>query len=1163
MKAGGAGMISSVKPIRVPAAVSNKLKEVGNEKRKQRLATWLVGGLAVLLSAMCLAMFVDWTLTLFSPVRRCLLTTATLAAVAVLLSAWWIRIIRGYKPAELASEVDGAIPQLEERWSTVTEIAGSPPEHHIHIHRGIMNRLSSEAEAWEPRVRAEEVLSPRPLVIAWGALCGMILVLFLAFACDWTGTSVLIRRFWMPTANISATRIALQSGDRVTARGEPFALKATMESRAVPEAVLFLCAEDGDTQRVMLFAQGDNGDQLLYRVKSAEESFDFRIRAGDGQTDWRSVTVADRPELAGVRFRVIPPEYAGQEHIVRKELPYKVSILEGSRVEVALRTREDVAKVTLKMTEARRSESSKRPLREESLEPDEKGWYHCAFVPQERVTISPVLTERHGLENRRPPSCKIHVYRDQPPAVRILSPNEDIAIRAQDSLDIRFKAEDDIGVSRAELVVYKATPESDMPAELDVIEIPLEDGEDVKKVQGSVELELAKYQLREGDELDYAVRVYDNRRSSSSSKAKAELADRQGEPSSPAKHMDGHADPNRPDPAASASATKPAPRQSHFKPETPQRSRSGQIATRTPGSVPSDSQSASKSPSAQSPNAPGDKPPRSEAKGRRARQPLASANASSKALSSQMQETLTEDEDSRDAVSSAEQPQSNTPGSHMAAAAQPSKPGKTGRLTGAPMPPDNMSRRMLDVGQCTCSGKKRIRVDRWAGSYASKQREKLEMAVAPELENLDKLLAKAETLSRQALDRLEHKQPWSGLQDRWLSTAEKTLQASKKNVSELRDKTAGTPYAFIGLQLTEIVQSHVGPARESLWTALNADADPVRLENVRDGWQRICRARQRLRQLHGQFDRIRREHSLADKLIRVKTMYRVFLEDSFAMLNSKKPPINNYERSMVQFDLTDEDLKRIQEILEMKRDLKAELARILSEDPRLLKRFTDRVARRTETLRDQLTLLAQRQKRIDRELRAWMGVTPEDEASLQAAITRIKLAEAGCIASAAAEMHEHFVVWLPLDMKFADGLPVEVRDLANDIAGDARALQNAAASHGDDARTQPGENGDLSSYVRQGKTILGKLEKLDILLRRLTVEHDHAGPVQTCSQAAGRGQTLDCTHLALGLQNREIGFGKDSSDSGNRPIHACVGHQRADRRVGRYRACHSRNTGTE
>ena len=62
-----------------------------------------------------------------------------------------------------------------------------------------------------------------------------------------------------------------------------------------------------------------------------------------------------------------------------------------------------------------------------------------------------------------------------------------------------------------------------------------------------------------------------------------------------------------------------------------------------------------------------------------------------------------------------------------------------------------MTRRSLDVGssQAGSSARMSLTVDRWAGSFDGQSREKIEMAIAPVIEEIDQQLEKAENNSQE------------------------------------------------------------------------------------------------------------------------------------------------------------------------------------------------------------------------------------------------------------------------------------------------------------------------------------------------------------------------------------------------------------------------------
>ena len=390
-----------------------------------------------------------------------------------------------------------------------------------------------------------------------------------------------------------------------------------------------------------------------------------------------------------------------------------------------------------------------------------------------------------------------------------------------------------------------------------------------------------------------------------------------------------------------------------------------------------------------------------------------------------------------------------------------------------------MTRRMLDLesSQSGSSQRMQLKIDQWAGTFDGQRREKLAIAISPVLNRFDEYLAEAEQMTNNVAERLERGEPWVADQQRLVDCAEKLLKKGEEVVGELHKQTADTPYAFIGLQLNLIAQTHLVPARDSLWEAQQADGK--RAELVRSAWQEITRARSQLAELTKTFERIHREHKLAEATEKIKKMYRVFVEDSMAMLGPQKDDINNFERKMVEFDLDEEYLKRLQEVLKMREKLRAELAKMLTDDPRLMRRFMDSLMSRGDNLRDQLTLLAERQKQLAREVRAWAEASEEDRPGLLAAIVRMRQLRLEEISLLAANQNEKLVTWLPLDLKADHPAFQEAMDISKDVAAKAQLL----------ALSTP----DKTDRTAKSQDLYNRLGDLDAALRRVDLGTEHDG----------------------------------------------------------------------
>src|SRR5437870_2134298 len=104
----------------LPEGLARKLRAIRRRALAVALARTSILALAALLGCMAFAMVLDWNLAWLQAWPR---YAAAFLAVAVALV-----ILLRYRPRRrtivgTAREVDEAMPQLEERWSTVTELS--------------------------------------------------------------------------------------------------------------------------------------------------------------------------------------------------------------------------------------------------------------------------------------------------------------------------------------------------------------------------------------------------------------------------------------------------------------------------------------------------------------------------------------------------------------------------------------------------------------------------------------------------------------------------------------------------------------------------------------------------------------------------------------------------------------------------------------------------------------------------------------------------------------------------------------------------------------------------------------------------------------------------------------------------------------------------------
>ncbi len=941
-------------PVSLPTVVQSKLRQVRQRTILIRAAEALLRGCSVLLLGMMAAMAVDAAIVLFDVRWRVMLTAVVLVAVSGVLLAECIRGVLNRRGASsVARAIDGAVPALQERWSTVAELAESrdPPE--IRGSQGLIDRVLREAADLSHLVAADKVVRTERLrgrAIVLAAAAGLLGVLFL---CVPREASFLLRRFWAPTRAITLTQVASITGDRVVGRGEPLTIEARGEGRLQRSAMLSLrsaAAERG----IPIVSTQDLAMHFKHEIDSPQQSFDYRFRAGDGQTSWNKVTVVDRPSIAQIHFELTPPAYSKLPAEAKDALPLRCRALQGSRLRVSFRASKPLSRFELRFEGGR-----VQPL----VSADEQ-WYRFDTELNENFAFSPWLFDAFGMTNLAPPTCRVTVYADQPPSVEIISPRDEITVRPDDRIEIEFKARDDFGIGAAELVVTSGEGKNEK--EVLAVPIPLGSQQDSKSVSGKVALDLKPLALKQGAQLHYEIRVSDTRQASAAAQIASEVSN------------------NRTAGIArrSASSTQPAAsssRESNENAASPGTQPEGKVASSTttqPDAA--DQQQATTQPSHE--------------------------NGRGQAASSPKSATSRPEEDS------------NSP------------------------PSNNMTTRRLLKPTPSASQKQRIVIDRWAGSFAGQARQKLQIAVDGYLKRLDAALADAQS----EIDRLRRPTPAAQKKDEdqtsGLAKARGHLAEAERAVADLRKESRDTPYAFVGLQLHNIAATHVTPARNLLTSATTRPAGDAALQQDFDGaWYHVTRARELLADLTRKYEAVKREEKLTDAVEHIAKMHQIFVEDMYALLKSCKPSLNPRKNKMLE--VPDGFAEQMQQSLEGLKQVMGELSKVLAEDPELLRRYLASRLQESTTLRDQVTLLAQRQKRVHEHVSA-ASTQPADMFALApAGYVTEQVEQQNELARSIAQLHDSMVTWMPRQsgrarksLSEAEAAAAEAARLAHDVS---------------------------------------------------------------------------------------------------------------------------------
>lgn len=321
------------------------------------------------------------------------------------------------------------------------------------------------------------------------------------------------------------------------------------------------------------------------------------------------------------------------------------------------------------------------------------------------------------------------------------------------------------------------------------------------------------------------------------------------------------------------------------------------------------------------------------------------------------------------------------------------------------------------------------------------------------------------------------------------------FERAEKVIAELRSDTKEGEFAFVGLQMVEIGRFHVTPARDRVFSAAQS---PVGADsNVTKSLHHVERARELLAALLKQYDDIVREGNLKESIEEAVKMYEVYVDRAHKLMREARQNKHPLDRKMAVIEVDQAYLDRYAEVLTLRREMMAELARMLAEDPRLASRYLDLIKRRRDTLLEQLSDLFERQEDLSTELSGWLAVDETQRKDLWTLIVDMRLQSADQLASETSEFSEQMEKQLPLSLDLNRGTASaavrsirEADQIAREISFESRNLFGGS--------DQP----SLEKTSQLTAQLLTRLRQTEQALDRLSFEHE--GIEEIAEYASGR-----------------------------------------------------------
>ncbi|MHC4251486.1 MAG: DUF4175 family protein, partial [Planctomycetota bacterium] len=428
---------------------------------------------------------------------------ALLLAASVILALWAALRARRGSPADergAAREVEHNFPEIESSRSTAIEYGSDPEKTEAYSSREIVDGLVETTEARTEPLPFRRAVNWKAVKRAGAgvAAVGAVVLLYSLLLPHMAASTA--ARFWNPFSDTPPPTwtviLSVDPGHREVGRGERVPVRARLGGSR-PDSVRVLYRGEGDDEWLASNmsadmegdAEGRDDGRVFLRTLRVTRRTEYRVVAGDAESPTYRLFPVEAPRVEAIRVRVVPPEYTG---LPAEDLPEgagDVRAVEGSRVEVRIRTNRKVERAELALTLEPRDKRGKGdkgseadgPPKELSvaLEPapapqdegdgksdagDEVGGpgdpedefegeeLVAAFDLTESGEYRVRLEDSAGRTNSGDEPYDLTAVPDRPPVVKTTKPDKDVSAHKSQDVAVEIEASDDYGIAEVGIV---------------------------------------------------------------------------------------------------------------------------------------------------------------------------------------------------------------------------------------------------------------------------------------------------------------------------------------------------------------------------------------------------------------------------------------------------------------------------------------------------------------------------------------------------------------------------------------------------------------------------------------------------------------------------------------------------------------------------------------
>ena len=428
---------------KIDPLILQKLQAFADRRRKLIIFRGIYAAVATLLVAMMVVAFLDWLFVLPDAARWTLSGAAYLAIIVVEWRSCWRLLLHAPGSRQLARLIEHAEPKLREDLLSAVELGDGAPE--VFDSEQFRALVQSDVAARVEKLDVDALLPAKLLRRYAFMAAGIGVACIVAFALTGFQFGTLMMRALLPMANfarVSKVKVQIVEPSPAEMRvpqGDTLPLIIELSGQSSNKATLETFTPSGGREVIPMTPLAR--DRFSATIQVGRENVFYRVRAGDALTKKYQLEAVARPAVVEFQKAYSYPAYSRLAPKTLTEENGDIAAIEGSQVELQLRTNQKVRDAELRIEQGKKN--TVVPL-------VEQGGVFTAKVPIDISGIYRVhlVGADSGFENKFSPEYELRAEPDLVPQVELESPKQDLILPSNEIVDVQGSASDDFALAK-------------------------------------------------------------------------------------------------------------------------------------------------------------------------------------------------------------------------------------------------------------------------------------------------------------------------------------------------------------------------------------------------------------------------------------------------------------------------------------------------------------------------------------------------------------------------------------------------------------------------------------------------------------------------------------------------------------------------------------------